>query len=116
MSGGWTRRRGGRLAGQMAQVETALWAWQSAHPTATFDEIEDAPDPQIQTPRAATLADLGLASRAADVQPSRRVHHRGIRRVASNWYGRVSTTDGSWSRTARRWSWSTTTPSAQSSL
>lgn len=58
----------GHWQGQMAAAETALWAWRRAHPAATFNEIEDAVDAQVQALRAAMLADLGLASRAADLQ------------------------------------------------
>ncbi len=52
---------------RMAATETALWAWRRAHPTATFNEIEDAVDAQMQALRAAMLADLGRASRAGDL-------------------------------------------------
>ncbi len=52
---------------QMAAAETALWAWRRAHPTATFNEIEDAVDAQMQALRAAMLGDLGRASRAGDL-------------------------------------------------
>ena len=52
---------------RMAAAETALWAWRRAHPTATFSEIEDAVDAQLQALRAQALADLSRASRAADL-------------------------------------------------
>ncbi|HEV2735070.1 MAG TPA: YgiT-type zinc finger protein [Longimicrobiaceae bacterium] len=51
-----------------AAVQQALWAWRRAHPRATFTEIEDAVDQQFAALRAQVLADLSLASRAADVQ------------------------------------------------
>lgn len=59
---------GGQWQGQMGGMEAALWAWRQAHPTATFNEIEDAVDQQFGALRAQVLADLSLASRAADVQ------------------------------------------------
>ncbi len=52
---------------RMAEAEAALWAWRRQHPTATFNEIEDAVDAQVQALRAAMLGDLGRASRAADL-------------------------------------------------
>ena len=51
----------------MAAAEAALWAWRRQHPTATFNEIEDAVDEQVLALRAAMLADLGRASRAAEL-------------------------------------------------
>ncbi len=52
----------------LAEVEAALWAWRRAHPSATFNEIEDAVNAQFGVLRAQALADLSLASRTADVQ------------------------------------------------
>ncbi len=43
----------GPWQGGMAKAEAALWARWRAHPTATFDEIEDAVDEEIQALRAA---------------------------------------------------------------
>ena len=55
-------------AGPWAAVRQALWAWRRAHPTATFNEIEDAVDQQFGALRAQVLAELSRAARAADVQ------------------------------------------------
>ncbi len=58
----------GRWSSRMVAAEAALWAWRRQHPTATFNEIEDAVDEQMQALRAQMLADLGRASRTADVR------------------------------------------------
>jgi ribosomal protein S27AE len=42
--------------------------WRAAHPKATFDEIETALDERLQRVRARVLADLAMASTAADLQ------------------------------------------------
>jgi hypothetical protein len=42
--------------------------WRAAHPKATFTEIEAALDERLNQVRARVLADLALASRAADLQ------------------------------------------------
>jgi hypothetical protein len=42
--------------------------WQAAHPKATFSEIEEALDERLHQVRARVLADLALASAAADVR------------------------------------------------
>ena len=42
--------------------------WRAAHPTATFNEIEAAWDERLNALRARVLADLALASTAADLQ------------------------------------------------
>jgi hypothetical protein len=41
--------------------------WRTAHPKATFSEIEAALDERLNQVRARVLADLALASAAADV-------------------------------------------------
>lgn len=65
-----TDGRGGTNAeaAAWAAAQQALWAWRRAHPTATFNEIEDAVDQQFGSLRAQMLEALSLASRAADVQ------------------------------------------------
>lgn len=57
-----------RWAGALAGLAEQLWAWRRAHPTATFNEIEDAVDAQVQDLRAVLLTDLSLASRAAELE------------------------------------------------
>jgi uncharacterized protein with PIN domain len=42
--------------------------WRAAHPKATFSEIEAALDERLNQVRARVLADLALASAAADLQ------------------------------------------------
>jgi ribosomal protein S27AE len=42
--------------------------WRAAHPKATFSEIEAALDERLNAVRARVLADLALASTAADFQ------------------------------------------------
>jgi ribosomal protein S27AE len=42
--------------------------WRAAHPKATFNEIEAALDERLNRVRARVLADLALASTAADLQ------------------------------------------------
>lgn len=49
-------------------VWTGMVDWRAAHPTATFSEIEAALDERLNQVRARVLADLAMASRAADVQ------------------------------------------------
>ena len=47
---------------------TGMADWRAAHPKATFSEIEAALDERLNRVRARVLADLALASRAADLQ------------------------------------------------
>lgn len=42
--------------------------WRAAHPKATFNEIEAALDERLNQVRARVLADLAMASTAADLQ------------------------------------------------
>jgi ribosomal protein S27AE len=53
-----------------ASVWTGMADWRAAHPTATFSEIEAALDERLNQVRARVLADLALASTAADLQAS----------------------------------------------
>ncbi len=46
--------------------------WRAAHPRATLSEIEEALDARLNQLRARVLADLALASTAADVQAATR--------------------------------------------
>ena len=56
-----------RWAGDAESVWTGLADWRAAHPKATFSEIEAALDERLNQVRARVLADLALASAAADV-------------------------------------------------
>ena len=51
-----------------ASVWTGLADWRAAHPKATFGEIEAALDARLNQVRARVLADLAMASTAADLQ------------------------------------------------
>ena len=56
-----------RWAGDAESVWTGMADWRAAHPKATFNEIEAALDERLSQVRARVLADLALASAAADV-------------------------------------------------
>lgn len=51
-----------------ASVWTGIADWRAAHPKATFSEIEAALDERLNQVRARVLADLAMASTAADLQ------------------------------------------------
>src|SRR3954451_13447742 len=53
-------------------VWTGMADWRAAHPKATFSEIETALDERLNQVRARVLADLAMASTAADVQAASR--------------------------------------------
>ena len=55
-----------------ASVWTGMSDWRVAHPKATFSEIEAALDERLNALRARMLADLALASTAADLQAASR--------------------------------------------
>ena len=55
-----------RWAGDAASVWIGMADWRAAHPKATFNEIEAALDERLSRVRARVLADLALASAAAD--------------------------------------------------
>ena len=57
-----------RWAGDAESVWTGMADWRAAHPKATFSEIEAALDERLNQVRARVLADLAMASAAADVQ------------------------------------------------
>ena len=57
-----------RWSQDAASVWTGLADWRAAHPKATFGEIEAALDERLNQVRARVLADLALASTAADLQ------------------------------------------------
>ena len=61
-----------RWQADAAEVWTGLADWRAAHPRATFDEIEAELDGRLNRVRARVLADLALASAAADVQAASR--------------------------------------------
>lgn len=54
-----------------ASVWTGMADWRAAHPKATFSEIEAALDERLNRVRARVLADLALASTAADLRAAR---------------------------------------------
>ena len=54
-----------------ASVWTGMADWRAAHPKATFSEIEAALDERLNQVRARVLADLAMASTAADLQAAR---------------------------------------------
>lgn len=58
----------GRWAGDAESVWSGLTDWRAAHPQATLSEIEAALDERLDRLRARLLADLALASAAADIQ------------------------------------------------
>jgi ribosomal protein S27AE len=51
-----------------ASVWTGMADWRAAHPKATFSEIEAALDERLNQVRARVLADLAMATTAADLQ------------------------------------------------
>ena len=61
-----------RWAGDAESVWTGMADWRAAHPKATFSEIEAALDARLNQVRAQVLADLALASAAADLQAASR--------------------------------------------
>lgn len=64
------------VEGRWSEDAAAVWAgmadWRAAHPRATLSEIEEALDARLNQLRARVLADLALASTAADVQAATR--------------------------------------------
>jgi ribosomal protein S27AE len=61
-----------RWSEDAASVWSGLADWRAAHPKATFREIEVALDERLNQVRARVLADLALASTAADLQAASR--------------------------------------------
>ncbi len=57
-----------RWAGDAESVWSGMADWRAAHPKATLSEIEAALDERLDRLRARLLADLALASAAADVR------------------------------------------------
>src|SRR3712207_2082112 len=57
-----------RWSRDAASVWTRMADWRAAHPKATFSEIGAALDERLNQVRARVLADLALASTAADLQ------------------------------------------------
>lgn len=64
----WSVDADARWQQAWATVRQELWQWRRQHPTATFNELEDAVDQQVMALRAQVLADLALASQAAGGQ------------------------------------------------
>ena len=58
---------GARWQRGMAEVGAAMDEWRRLHPRATFREIEAALDERLDALRAGMLADVALASGAADL-------------------------------------------------
>src|SRR5579859_5579865 len=69
------QRTGGVIGAQWEERAQDLFGglreWRATHPTATFADIEAELDRQWAHVRALMLADLALASQAADLQASR---------------------------------------------
>jgi len=67
-----SRKRLQGMVGRWSEEATSVWTgmadWRAAHPKATLSEIEDALDERLNQVRARVLADLALASAAADIQ------------------------------------------------
>jgi hypothetical protein len=88
-----------RWAGDAESVWTGMADWRAAHPKATFSEIEAALDERLNQVRARVLADLALASAAADVTASSgaerpRCERCGIERQARGASERTLLTQG----------------------
>jgi len=66
------RKREPVSAARWSEAAESVWTgmadWRAAHPKATFSEIETALDERLNQVRARVLADLAMASTAADVQ------------------------------------------------
>ena len=66
------RKREPISAARWSEAAESVWTgmadWRAAHPKATFSEIETALDERLNQVRARVLADLAMASTAADVQ------------------------------------------------
>ena len=60
-------RLGEHGEGRWQEVVTGMRDWRTAHPRATFAEIETALDERLQRLRAHMLADTALASATADL-------------------------------------------------
>jgi hypothetical protein len=70
------RRREPMSAARWSAAAESVWTgmadWRAAHPKATFSEIEAALDERLNQVRARVLADLAMASTAADLQAASR--------------------------------------------
>ena len=66
------RKREPISAARWSEAAESVWTgmadWRAAHPKATFSEIEAALDARLNQVRARVLADLAMASTAADLQ------------------------------------------------
>src|SRR3712207_9129078 len=69
-----------RWSRDAASVWTRMADWRAAHPKATFGEIEAALDERLNQVRARVLADLALASAAAEVAGASGEERSGCRR------------------------------------
>jgi hypothetical protein len=70
------RKREPISAARWSEAAESVWTgmadWRAAHPKATFSEIETALDERLNQVRARVLADLAMASTAADLQAATR--------------------------------------------
>jgi len=70
------RQREPMSAARWSEAAESVWTgmadWRAAHPKATFNEIEAALDERLNQVRARVLADLAMASQAADPQAATR--------------------------------------------
>jgi ribosomal protein S27AE len=71
------RRKGEPMsAARWSEAAESVWTgmadWRAAHPKATFSEIEAALDERLNQVRARVLADLAMASTAADLRTATR--------------------------------------------
>jgi hypothetical protein len=67
-TGGVGQRVGARWEAQAEETFMDLRGWRELHPQATLQEIEQELDRRLEQLRARMLADLAVASKAADLQ------------------------------------------------
>ena len=77
-----------RWAGDAEAVWTGMADWRAAHPKATFSEIEAALDERLNQVGARVLADLALASAAAEVAGASGEERPGCRRCGVGLHAR----------------------------
>ena len=71
-TGGKQGKMGGRWEAQAEEAFLDLREWRAVHPQATLAAIEQELDRRLEALRARMLADMALASRAADLQAGER--------------------------------------------
>jgi ribosomal protein S27AE len=81
------RKREPKRVAQWSEAGESVWTgmadWRAAHPKATFSEIEAALDERLNRVRARVLADLALASTAADPQAAPKAERPRCERCGS---------------------------------